>query len=263
MMTETSLYSESFYAGQKDLSRSSAEELLPSVIKLVQPRSVIDVGCGVGTWLSVAQEHDLEILGIDGVWVDRAMLQIPPDRFECMDLTKPINIPRRFDLCLSMEVAEHIPPQCSDSFIASLTKLSPTILFSAAVPMQGGVSHVNEQWPDYWQERFAAHGYATVDCFRRKLWNNPRVAFWYAQNAFLYVKEEHLPRLNVCVDDVVKDGPCSMVHPELYSKIVTKYMKCRAASDPSNMALRKAMSIFLTASRCAIQRKLGIRFTKA
>ena len=63
------------------------------------------------------------------------------------DLAQPLQIDRRFDLALSLEVAEHLPPECGSEFVQTLTDLSSVILFSAAIPFQGGTDHLNEQWP--------------------------------------------------------------------------------------------------------------------
>ena len=71
-----------------------------------------------------------------------------------------------------LEVAEHIPPECADIFVESLTwGLAPVIMFSAAVPGQGGTLHLNEQWPAYWASKFAQHGYVLIDCLRPQLWD--------------------------------------------------------------------------------------------
>lgn len=249
-------YSQQFYAQYQDGSRSSAEQVLPLVLDLVRPASVVDVGCGVGTWLSVARERGVgDILGIDGDWVKEEMLAIPAARFMARDLSRRIELDRRFDLVISLEVAEHIAPQYADTFIDSLTGLGPAILFSAAVPMQGGTSHVNEQWPEYWSGRFALRGYAAVDCLRRKLCQNRRVEFWYSQNTFLYVKKENLETFSFAQDDVVTGSPCAWVHRDLYWKMVEKYRQARTASNPANIPFRKALSTLLTASRGALARR--------
>ena len=49
-------YAEQFYAEQREGSLCSAREVVPLILELVNPRSVVDVGCGVGTWLSVFVE---------------------------------------------------------------------------------------------------------------------------------------------------------------------------------------------------------------
>jgi SAM-dependent methyltransferase len=253
-------YSQDFYAHHQARSHSSAEEVLPEVLKIAQPRSVVDVGCGTGAWLAVALQCGIgDVLGIDGDWVDRSMMQIPDGRFLAHDLSLPLDTGQRFDLVISMEVAEHIAPECADVFVGNLVMLGPVILFSAAVPMQGGTAHVNEQWPEYWSEKFHGRGYTAVDCLRRKLWHNPRVDFWYSQNAFLYVKTEYLDSFGFAADDIVTGDPCAWVHRDLYRKIVEKYERAKAASDPANIPFRKALSTLLTVARAAAERRLGKR----
>ena len=155
-------YTADFFADHRDGARRSARVVVPLVLELVRARSVVDVGCGDGTWLSVFREHGVEdVRGIDGDYVDRAELQIPRERFHPHDLTRPLELGHTFDLAVSLEVAEHLPPESADDFVTSLTRHAPIVLFSAAAPYQGGQNHVNEQWPAYWAARFAS-----ADTFR-------------------------------------------------------------------------------------------------
>ena len=141
-------YTDHFFKDLHDGSDRSAREIIPLVFELIRPRSVIDVGCGSGTWLAVCQEFGVEdILGVDGDYVDEKILTIPKSRFSPRDLRKPFQIGRRFDLVLSLEVAEHLPAESAGSFIDSLTAHGDVVLFSAAIPHQGGMRHLNEQWP--------------------------------------------------------------------------------------------------------------------
>src|SRR5919108_2535643 len=166
-----SLYTEAFYECHRGGARSSAGVVVPMLIDLFGPRSVVDVGCGIGTWLAAFREHGVaDVCGVDGDWVERAALEIPVERFVAADLTRPLRLDRTFDLVLSLEVAEHLPPASADTFIDSLTRLGAAIVFSAAIPLQGGVDHVNEQWPEYWVERFAARGYEAIDGLRPRIW---------------------------------------------------------------------------------------------
>ena len=71
---------------------------------------------------------------------------------------------------------------------ADLVALAPHVLFSAAVPGQGGNNHINEQWQSYWADRFAAHGYGPRDIVRPAVRDDRSVAYWYRQNAVLYSK---------------------------------------------------------------------------
>ncbi len=212
-------YTADFYRMHRDGARRSGQAIVPIVLDLVRPRSVIDVGCGLGVWLSVFRQHGIEdVWGVDGPYVDRRLLEIPPDRFLPADLRNPVRHSRRFDLVVSVEVAEHLPEDRAAAFVESLTALSPVVLFSAAIPHQGGVGHLNEQWPEYWAERFAEHGYLPIDCVRPRVWTDEHVEWWYAQNTLLYVERgvlEREPRL-AAAHAATRGQPLSVVHPRKY-----------------------------------------------
>lgn len=173
--------------------------------------SVLDVGCGTGTWLKVFQEsyEGIEVLGIDGAYVDRDQLVIDEKNFKPRDLREPFNLQRRFDLVLCLEVAEHLPESCAADLIASLCGHSDRIIFSAAVPGQGGQNHINEQWPAYWRALFEKQGYAMRDAIRPAIWNNREVDVWYRQNMFVYVKDAESEKLGQGVQ-------MAEIHPELW-----------------------------------------------
>jgi 2-polyprenyl-3-methyl-5-hydroxy-6-metoxy-1,4-benzoquinol methylase len=179
-------YDQAFYKKIAETARRSARQIVPTVLAYIEPKSVIDIGCGTGTWLSVFCENGItEILGVDGDFVPKGMLEIPSAQYVAFDLKHPFQCARRFDLVVSLEVAEHLPSHCAASFVASLVRLGPAVLFSAAIPGQGGTHHINEQWQDYWAELFTRHDYLPIDCVRREVWNNSEVAWWYSQNTLL------------------------------------------------------------------------------
>jgi SAM-dependent methyltransferase len=214
-------YSESFFSAQASGSRRSAEAVVPLILELVDVGSVVDVGCGVGTWLSVFRTHGVEdAMGIDGDHVPRERLEIPAEQFHAADLTQPPRIGRRFDLAISLEVAEHLPPSTSEQFVASLVGLADLVLFSAAIPRQHGSGHVNERWQSWWADRFAEHAFVPVDCVRRRIWSNSSVEWWYAQNVILYASRDRLianPRLHKEYE-LMGTGQLSLVHPARYVK---------------------------------------------
>jgi SAM-dependent methyltransferase len=171
-------------------NRDSAQHVVPLVSSLIHPSSVVDVGCGSGAWLDVFRKHGAgRILGLDGHNVNPAWLCIPEGCFRAVDLSRPFQLAESFDLAISLEVAEHLPKHSAAGFIQSLARLAPVILFSAAVPLQGGTHHVNEQWPAYWRDLFEKNGYRTLDLIRRDIWTRPEIQFWYRQNIFLFVAE--------------------------------------------------------------------------
>jgi SAM-dependent methyltransferase len=226
-MTKT-IYTSAFYSTYASDSISSAEEILGVVKDIVQPSSVVDVGCGIGTWLKVWKDWGVEqITGIDGEYVDRGKLLFPRERFAAMDLTSPLASGERFDLVQSLEVAEHLPAKSAEAFVSFLCSLGPVVLFSAAIPYQGGTDHINEQWPEYWAELFNTHGYVTVDAIRDRVWANPRVAYYYAQNALLFVHSDHVERLGLqgWKQSSKMSAALSRVHPRAWLEIQEKAPK--------------------------------------
>jgi SAM-dependent methyltransferase len=215
-------YTEKFYNFIDNNALQGSKQIVPFVMELIQPKSVVDVGCGLGTWLTVFQQNGVEeILGIDGDFVDVNNLNIPPEYFLKHDLAKPLKLERQFDLVISLEVAEHLPIEKAESFVDTLTNLSSAILFSAAVPYQPGTKHINCQWPSYWAKIFSQKGYIVYDCFRMKFWQNPNVPWWYAQNMFLFVKQSCLPNYPFLKHNFtpLNEPPISIVHPEFYLKL--------------------------------------------
>ena len=195
----------------------------PLVLDLIPARSVVDIGCGVGSWLATFAANGVtDFHGFDGAHINSAFLQIPSERFTSADLTQPLSISRRYDLALSLEVAEHLDPEVADRHIDQLTRLAPVVLFSAAIPGQGGMHHVNEQWPEYWAARFAALHYRAVDALRPQLARfSTKVEFWYAQNILLYVEESVLsnyPKLSSLVLATHADS-LAWVHPAAYEGV--------------------------------------------
>jgi hypothetical protein len=181
-------YTTAFFQKVDVESRSSAEVIVPLAMKLLFPASVVDFGCGHGVWLSVFREGGVErILGIDGPWVEQHRLAIPADRFRTADLAARWTSDEAFDLAVCLEVAEHLPAKSAPALVQSLAEAAPAVLFSAAIPGQQGTRHLNERWPEYWQRLFVECGHVRLDPFRRRIWQDPRVAWYYQQNLYLYV----------------------------------------------------------------------------
>lgn len=185
-------YDESVY------NYSAAEEVLPLLIEKLHPSSVLDVGCGLGTWLKVAKDLGIkEVFGIDGASKDKEQLKISPDEFSEIDLRRPLNLSKKFDLVLCLEVVEHLPPECAEILIQSLCNHADIVLFSAAIPNQGGCGHVNEQWPKYWIDLFAKKGFKAFDYVRPFFWENEKVDLWYRQNMILFSNNDLSKKFNL------------------------------------------------------------------
>ena len=200
----------------------SPREIIPTIIELLNPKSVIDVGCGLGTFLKVFKENGVEkILGIDGSWCKKDLLfeNIDPSEFLEHEMENRIKVNDIFDLVICLEVAEHISPERAETFVEDLTKMGNTILFSAAIPFQGGDHHLNEQWITYWEKIFNKNGFQVFDKLKPFFWNNDDIFLWYKQNMVIVTKDESvIKKLQVLPTNKLKN----VVHPELF-KIVSDY----------------------------------------
>lgn len=227
-------YDEKFYLAQKDGSYRSASIILPVLMKYVRPHKVIDIGCGVGTWLAVWKNLGAEVHGIDGDYVDRKQLLITGENFHPANLEERLSVNAKFDLVETMEVAEHLTPARADSFVEDLTKLGDVILFSAAILGQGGTNHVNEQMQSYWAEKFIRLGYVGVDCIRPQIWNDQRIEICYRQNTLVYVKSTELyryPELQKYYLDHLNITIYDLVHPQLFVGRTNQFISLLSAQN--------------------------------
>ena len=188
--TMSDLYGDLFYERINPGSTRSAQVVLPLVFERFAPKSIVDFGCGSGAWLSVAKNLGVDdVLGVDGPWVEQASLEIPGDLFLRCDLgTDDPELGRRFDMAFSTEVAEHLPPERSSGFVDALCSAADIVVFSAAIPQQGGIGHGNERWQSFWVAEFARNGFGAIDLVRPKVWTDDRVSAWYRQNLIVFVK---------------------------------------------------------------------------
>ncbi|MCW8138459.1 MAG: class I SAM-dependent methyltransferase [Planctomycetota bacterium] len=198
-------------------SPSSAAAIVPLLVQLLNPSSVLDVGCGTGAWLAAFKAAGVEdLMGLDGEHVEPEMLMIDQALFRGVDLTDPAAVERTFDLVCCLEVAEHLPERSANKLIDVLTTAASTaVLFSAAIPGQGGAGHINEQWPEYWHELFMARGYVGLDVIRPRLWSDQRVAWWYRQNTFLFVRKGLVASM---APREQTHFPLRAIHPELFNQ---------------------------------------------
>lgn len=163
-----------------------AQEALPFIFGENPPSSIVDVGCGTGTWLRAASDAGVtKIKGINGLIPPEEELHIDSGRILEADLSLPLNLDEKFDMALCLEVAEHLDQAHANQLISTLTKLSDHIIFSAAIPNQPGDHHVNCQWPSYWQQLFNEYGFACEDSIRPVIWDRETIEPWYRQNIFV------------------------------------------------------------------------------
>jgi SAM-dependent methyltransferase len=210
-----SLYPAGFYENRRAHTAHAARRILQALPPGLARASVADIGCGTGTWLATALATGSQSsFGMEGDWVTPAMLDDPRIHFVPHDLELPFTAPR-VDLAMSLEVAEHLSPERAPGFVADLVALAPAILFSAAIPGQGGVGHRNEQWQSFWAGLFSTHGYTAHDIIRPLIWTDEDIPAWYRQNAVLYLDAPSRASLNL---EPTNPGLLDTVHPSFWER---------------------------------------------
>ena len=205
------LYGGDFHTARDAVTKYAADRILSIVYREFPGLNrVIDVGCGVGTFLRAAQAHGAShIKGLDGDWVNRDKLVISSTDFQSVDLSNRPSINETYDLVINLEVAEHLAKEDAEQFIQWLCNLAPIILFSAAIPGQGGVGHQNEAWLSYWVGLFEKQGFRPLDLIRPEIWVDQNIYFWYRQNTVIFTKNSQSDQFRHT------NIPIDIVHPEL------------------------------------------------
>ena len=222
----TKLYDGDFYDGQREGSRASAEIAVALILDMLSPKSVIDIGTGVGHWPTTFKKMGVPLVrGIDGPWARNSAQQLGNDEFIPCDFSiepMPFDLglkDKSFDLVTSFEFGEHIVEGRADALVDLACRLSDVVLFGGDLPGAGGTNHVNEQWPAYWREKFNARGYVACDFFRPMLWTGHGGEYWYPQNTICYFKGAAPARVMKAATEAwaafATSAP-SIVHPELW-----------------------------------------------
>lgn len=194
------IYDDKFFETADRTAALSADGLLRHLAAEIPIRSVLDIGCGRGVWLSRWLAHGAtEVTGVDGPYIDASRLAIPRPAFVVRDVSARFSLDRKFDLVQSLEVAEHVSEACAETFVDNLVAHGTLLLFSAAVPGQGGEHHVNEQPWEYWRAKFAARGYEVFDFIRPWVRDDQSIYFCYRYNSFVFAHRSRMASLPAAI----------------------------------------------------------------
>jgi SAM-dependent methyltransferase len=229
-----------YYRPLADDALTSARRILPIVFAVVRPDSVIDVGCGPGSWARAARSLGVDtVVGVDGSWAE----PWADDSFAFYpsDLVDDIGVDDTFDLAICLEVAQYLPPERLPGFVSQLCDLAPHVLFSSRIPHQWDWMQSVGRWPSWWAEQFREHGRVPVDVVRPAVWSDAQIPAYYRQNMILYAPAD--------AGGAQLPGNLDLVHPELWNAAhaLTVRQRCTIAAGIPAAATR------------SVARRLGAR----
>jgi len=134
------------------------EGALNHMIKMLNVKSMLDIGCGPGGMVELAHSKGLRTTGIDGDFeVKRS--KVANRLIEIHDYTVgPSNINESFDLAWSCEFVEHVHEEFVPNFMQDF-KRANFVIMTYAPPGTPGHHHVNCQTDAYWKDIFTQYGF--------------------------------------------------------------------------------------------------------
>jgi len=192
MSVATNIYDARFFQNTVKFEKPSARAVADILIRQFNLRSVIDIGCGCGVYLKEFEKKGIEILGYDGSPA-AVKASLVGNKIKLHDLCQPLKLKKKFDLCLCIEAAEHLPLSCADTLIDALVALAPKIIFTAATPGQGprSIGHINEQPHSFWVVKFKAKQFALDKKLTAKIkreMKEKKVVWWVVKNLMVLKK---------------------------------------------------------------------------
>lgn len=210
-MPEQPTYAHDLYRDHDAATRHSAQTVLALTLDMLPPvHSVVEFGCGVGTWLAAAKSLGVEhVLGYEGDGPDDGHLLVEADEFRRIDFATATPLSSaRHDLALSLDVAQHLPHAAVAPFIAALCGATDFVIFSAAAPGRGDTGPINKTWPAYWTDLFAEHDFAALDPFHEQNGYDGGIKSTYCKNTLLLVKRARLTEVQTQSADTDRHSQC-------------------------------------------------------
>lgn len=208
------MYSKNYYSRHANGSLNSANRILSLLSEFIHPNSVADIGCGTGTWGFTAEKiWGAQIFAFDRHRYDDCDMYISAEKYFQCDLRQKTRL-GRYDLAICVEVIEHIDQNYEDIVIDNLCACSDTLLFSGALPFQGGTGHINERPFSYWLEKFNMRGYTMIQDIRWSIWDQSDIEIWYRNNIMFLMK--------TTTKNKPTPYPVDIIHPQMLERILLK-----------------------------------------
>jgi SAM-dependent methyltransferase len=133
--------------------RQPAERIAKWISSALPPGTVLDIGCGPGTYVTALRSFGISARGID---VDDRVKGKEHLKYQSLF---ELSNEDRADIVLCLEVAEHIEENLADVVAHQVAgTVKKTLIWTAAQPGQGGIGHINCQPREYWEKKLTEQG---------------------------------------------------------------------------------------------------------
>lgn len=149
-------------------------------------RSMLDIGCGPGGMVELAQVHGIESHGIDG---DPTLWWTNPKkdpRFTLWDFTKGrLNPVLSWDVAWSCEFLEHVEERLIPNYMPCF-QVCREVIVTFAPPGAPGHHHVNCKPEYYWLDIFAKYGFMQAEVRTKELREHSTMQRDFVRNTGLF-----------------------------------------------------------------------------
>jgi hypothetical protein len=197
----------------EDIFATNYFSIAKAIADTYHPKKIIEFGCGPGFLTRELSQLNISVDAFDG-FSSPDFKNFTNISFNKIDLNNEAEVmqflkDKTYDVAICSEVAEHLDPESSAHLIKQLTSCAPVVIFSAAVPNQGGHGHINCQARGFWHDLFIANNFQVADTMRKELRDTDDLAIWYKLNLVDYVTNN----LAININDTIKN----LVESESYS----------------------------------------------
>ena len=196
-MADDELFDEKTMKKVLDAELPSAKTMVNTIYnELEMPKSFLDIGCGPGHF-----SNEIKRLGKNSVCVTaidiskQAKKFIEPNiNFIQYDLRMHLDLSKKFDVVLCLEVIEHIEEEYENILCESIVRhVGKYLIITVAQPNQRALGHVNLKSLKYWIRKFESFGLIYKNDLSEKWaynwFTDGDVQFYFYNNILVFTKE--------------------------------------------------------------------------
>jgi hypothetical protein len=154
-----------------------------------QIETLVDFGCGMGDYVKKLIKNNFICEAYDG----NPNTEVLTDGIgKTLDLSEEINLNKKFDCVLSLEVGEHIPQIYEHNFVKNIcSHTKKFLIISWAIEGQAGNGHINCKNNDYIINIIEKYNFKYNQSWSQKLRDCASNAWWFRNTIMVFIKNDN------------------------------------------------------------------------